>query len=132
MIRSSWCSFYYFSLMRKLLLITILLVCFQSKMNAQTVFEIDGSQRMLMTGKGPGQDATINPFQGEDCYAVIENLGEELFSVRIQEKEKIIEIIKVEPKNVKKIKLLSNQELYLDGETNNKAKASVYYQELVR
>jgi len=132
MIRSSWFSFYYFSLMRKLLLITILLVCFQSKIYAQTVFEIDGSQRMLMTGKGPGQDATINPFQGEDCYAVIENLGEELFSVRIQEKEKIIEIIKVEPKNVKKIKLLSNQELYLDGETNNKAKASVYYQELVR
>jgi len=132
MIRSSWFSFYYFSLMRKLLLITILLVCFQSKIYAQTVFEIDGSQRMLMTGKGPGQDATINPFQGEDCYAVIENFGEELFSVRIQEKEKIIEIIKVEPKNVKKIKLLSNQELYLDGETNNKAKASVYYQELVR
>lgn len=132
MIRSSWFSFYYFSLMRKLLLITILLVCFQSKIYAQTVFEIDGSQRMLMTGKGPGQDATINPFQGEDCYAVIENLGEELFSVRIQEKEKIIEIIKVEPKNVKKIKLLSNQELYLDGETNNKAKASVYYQEIGR
>lgn len=101
-------------------------------MNAQTVFEIDGSQRMLMTGKGPGQDATINPFQGEDCYAVIENLGEELFSVRIQEKEKIIEIIKVEPKKAKKIKLLSNQELYLDGETNNKAKASVYYQEIGR
>lgn len=118
--------------MRKLLLITILLVCFQSKIYAQTVFEIDGSQRMLMTGKGPGQDATINPFQGEDCYAVIENLGEELFSVRIQEKEKIIEIIKVEPKKVKKIKLLSNQELYLDGETNNKAKASVYYQEIGR
>lgn len=34
---------------------------------------------MLMTGKGPGQDATINPYEGEDCYAVVKNLGDVLF-----------------------------------------------------
>ena len=102
-------------------------VCFQAKMNAQTILEIDERQSMLMTGKGPGQDATINPFQGEDCYAIIENLGKEFFSVRIQEKGKIIEIIKIKPKKKMRIKLLSDQELYLDGETKNRARASVSY-----
>ena len=94
------------------------------------MFELDGSQSMLMTGKGPGQDATINPFEGKDFYAVIENLGNELFSVRIQERGKIINIIALKPKKKKKIKLLSGQELYLDGETKNWAKASVSYQDL--
>jgi hypothetical protein len=81
-----------------------------------------------VTGKGQGQDATINPFQGEDCFAIIENLGKEFFSVRIQEKGKIIEIIKIKPKKKMRIKLLSGQELYLDGETKNRARASVSYE----
>lgn len=93
MIKPLWCSCFYFSCMRKLPLITILPVSFQSKINTQTVLEINGSQRIVITGYGPGQDATINPFQGVECYAVIENLVEALYSVRIQEKEQIIEII---------------------------------------
>lgn len=101
---------------------------FQSEINAQTFFELQGSQRMLITGKGPGQDATINPFQGEDCYAIIENLGKELFSVRIQQQGKIVEVIAVKPMKKKKIKLLSGQELYLDSETKNSTKARVSYQ----
>lgn len=116
--------------MRELIIITILSICYQTEINAQNVFELDGSQSMLMTGKGPGQDATINPFEGKDCYAVIENLGKELFSVRIQRRGKIINIIALKPKKKKKIKLLSGQELYLDGETKNWAKASVSYQDL--
>jgi len=116
--------------MRELIIITILSICYQTEINAQNVFELDGSQSMLMTGKGPGQDATINPFEGKDFYAVIENLGNELFSVRIQERGKIINIIALKPKKKKKIKLLSGQELYLDGETKNWAKASVSYQDL--
>lgn len=39
---------------------------------------------MLLYGKGPRQDATINPYDGEDCYALIENFGTVPFSVRIQ------------------------------------------------
>ncbi len=30
----------------------------------QTTFELEPSQSMLITGKGPGQDGTINPFAG--------------------------------------------------------------------
>jgi len=116
--------------MKKVLFIALLSVSFQAKIYAQTIFEIDERQSMLMTGKGPGQDATINPFQGEDCYAIIENLGKEFFWVRIQEKGKIIENIKVKPKKKMRIKLLSGQELYLDGETKSQARASVSYEGL--
>ena len=47
--------------MKNSLLIIIFVACFQTEINAQTVFELDGTQSMLMTGKGPGQDATFNP-----------------------------------------------------------------------
>lgn len=114
----------------RLLVLIFLVICFQAEINAQTIFDIDGSQRMLMTGKGAGQDATINPFQGEDCYAIIENLGNEVFSIRIQQQGKVVKIIPVKPNKKKRVKLLSGQELYLDGQTNKMAKASVSYQDL--
>ena len=47
-------------------------------------FKLDPSTNMLMTGKGPGQDGSINPFAGQDCVAVVENLAKAPFSVRIQ------------------------------------------------
>ena len=97
---------------------------------AQTIFELDGQQSMLMTGKGPGQDATINPFEGEDCYVLIQNLGTELFSVRIQYKDDIVNITYVNPSQTKKIKLLMGQELYLDPEPRKKTRASVAYQKI--
>ena len=112
----------------RLLVLFFMAFCFQSEIYAQTIFELDGRQSMLMTGKGPGQDGTINPFQGEDCYAIIENLGNELFSVRIQKDGEIIKIIAVKPKKKKKIKLLSGQELYLDSETKSSTQAGVSYQ----
>jgi hypothetical protein len=110
--------------MRTLVLI-FLTFFFLSEINAQTIFKLDGSQSMLMTGKGPGQDATINPFQGVDCFAVIENLGQELISARIQKNGKLISITPVASLKREKIKLLANQELYLDSETKNTAKARV-------
>lgn len=89
--------------MKNLLLIILIVAGFQTKIKAQAVFELEGNQSMLMIGKGPGQDATINPLQGEDCYAIIENLGVELFSVRIQQHGKIIAIMPVKPKKQKKL-----------------------------
>ena len=71
----------------------------------QTFFEITPGQSMLMFGKGKGQDATINPFEGEDCLAVIKNMGDTAFSVRIQQKGKILKTVLVKP--TKSIKLYS-------------------------
>jgi len=98
--------------------------------SAQTFFELDGQQSMLMTGKGPGQDATINPFEGEDCYVLVQNLGAELFSVRIQYKGEVVELTKVHPSQTKKIKLLMGQELYLDPEPRKNTRASIAYQKI--
>jgi hypothetical protein len=96
----------------------------------QTFFEITPGQSMLMFGKGKGQDATINPFEGEDCLAVIKNMGATAFSVRIQQKGKILKTVLVKPNKTKKIILLVGHELYLDSETQKTAQARVGYERL--
>lgn len=70
--------------MKKVLLSLCLSVLFHAGANAQTEFQLEPSQSMIMTGKGVGQDATINPYSGQDCYAILENLGKREFSFRIQ------------------------------------------------
>jgi len=119
-----------YTLMKNIFLIFVLILSSQIELKAQTVFELNSNQSMLMFGKGPGQDATINPFEGEDCYAVIKNIGNESFSARVQQKGKIIEILPVYPNQTKKVKLLVGDELYLDYENQNKAKASIEYEKI--
>ena len=121
--------FYYFSEMRNLIFLPLLCSCIHLQVNAQAIFNLKGEQHMLITGKGPGQDATINPFQGKDCYVIVENLGDESFSVRIQEKLDIVKFITVLPKEKEQIRLLSTQELYIDSQTIKSTKASVTYKE---
>ncbi len=84
------------------------------------VFVIEPSQSMVMTGKGPGQDGAINPYMGQECTAVVENIGKKEFSVRLQEKGRIKKEIAVSPGEVKEIALGANDELYID--TDQKAK----------
>ncbi len=115
----------------KILFTTFTLLLFvQSAVFAQTEFTLDPTQSMLMTGKGPGQDATINPFEGEDCYAIIQNIGGQTFSVRIQKNSVIIDQIPVSKGEVKKIKLLSGQELYLDPNSRGTSNARVDYERM--
>ena len=85
---------------------------------------------MIMTGKGPGQDGTINPFFGQDCYAIIKNIGKRKFSIRIQQKGKIIEEISILKGELKKVKLLKDYELYLDPNHEGIAKESVDYEKI--
>ena len=86
-----------------------------------SVFELDGIQSMSITGQGPGQDAAINPYMNEDSIAVVENLGETVFSVRVKDKEGNVTITAIKPKDVKKLKLLVGSILYLDSEQKGKA-----------
>ena len=102
----------------------------QLNLQAQVEFELSPDQSMLMFGKGAGQDATINPYEGEDCYALVKNLGEVPFSIRIQQNGKIIETIPVQADENRKIKLLVGYELYLDSESGSMAKASVDYEKI--
>ncbi len=116
--------------MRIIALIVCLSLLAHYEITAQTEFDLDPYQSMLMTGKGPGQDGTINPYDGEDCYAIIENIGKKEFSIRIQKKGKIIESIPIQKGETKKLVLLRGQELYLDPTTDGMAKARVDYEKM--
>jgi len=114
--------------MKALIFIFTLIFVSLIEVSAQTEFELDPSQSMLMTGKGPGQDATINPYEGEDCYAVVENKGDLSLSIRIQNEGKIIEELIVPKMETKKVKLPKGCELYLDPNSEGKTKAVVSYE----
>lgn len=105
-------------------------VLWHSEVWGQTEFELDTQQSMIITGKGSGQDATINPYDGQDCYAVVENIGERSFSIRIQAEGKIVQEIAIDKGDVKKVKLLKGYELYLDPNPDGKARARVDYEKI--
>ena len=117
-------------IMKLLCAFCAMLLLGQMHVHAQTEFELDPNQSMLMYGKGPGQDGTINPYAGEDCYAIVKNLGDVAFSIRIQQKGEVVETIPVSGMETKKIKLLVGQELYLDPVTDQMARASVDYEKI--
>jgi hypothetical protein len=113
-----------------LLFLTILCMGTSFSGYSQTEFALEPRQSMLMTGKGPGQNGTINPFDGEDCYAIVENFGEGTFSVRIQKNGEILQTIYIPKGETQKILLLKDQELYLDSEERSEdypVKARVDY-----
>ena len=108
----------------------MLILSGQLLVQAQTVFELAPKQSMLITGKGIGQDATINPFAGEECYAIVKNIGNEIFFARLQNKGKVIEIHPIKKTEAVKVKLLVGYELYFDTKIQKKAKASIDYEKI--
>lgn len=99
---------------RFLIATVILLLNTYAYAQKENKFKLDPSTSMLMTGKGPGQDGSINPYSGEDCVAVIANLANTPFSVRIQQKGIILRTIAVEKKETRRISLGAQEELYID------------------
>lgn len=114
--------------MKNRLLIGLFLFFLKGEVCAQTSFELSPNQSMLLYGKGPGQDATINPYNGQDCYAIVENFGEVPFTVRIQQQKTIIDIIALPAKTTKKILLLQGHALNLDPASKAVTKARVWYE----
>lgn len=102
----------------------------QFEVTAQTEFILEPSQSMIMTGKGPGQDGTINPYFDQNCYAIVKNIGKRQFTIRIQQDGKIIEEIAIQKGELRKVKLLKGYELYLDPNPEVIAKASVEYDKI--
>lgn len=97
---------------------------------AQVEFELKPSQSMSITGKGQGQDATKNPYDGQNCYAIVENIGKRKFKIRTQQNGKIKETIAINKGEIKKVTLLKGYELYLDTNSKGKAKASVVFEKM--
>lgn len=116
--------------MKSLIFTISLIFLIQFEVNAQTEFILEPSQSMIMTGKGPGQDGTINPYFGQDCYAIIKNIGKREFTIRVQQAGKVIEEISILKDELKKVKLLKGHELYLDPNPEGIAKASVDYKKI--
>ena len=116
--------------MKTLILTIAVILLIQLDVTAQTEFVLEPSQSMIMTGKGPGQDATINPYEGKDCFAIIENIGKREFSIRIQQQGKVIREIPILKGERKKVTLLKDYELYLDPNPKGIAKASVDYEKM--
>ena len=116
--------------MKKITLIIALILFIHFEGKAQTEFVLEPSQSMIMTGKGPGQDGTINPYFGQDCYAIVKNIGKREFSIRVQQGEKIIEEISIAKDELKRVKLLKDYQLYLDPNPEGIAKASVDYEKI--
>lgn len=116
--------------MKKLIIIFCVTFFNQYETFAQVEFELKPSQSMSITGKGPGQDATKNPYDGQNCFAIVENIGKRAFSIRTQQNGKIIQTIPIKIGEVKKVKLLKGYELYLDTNAKGKAKAKVEFEKI--
>ena len=77
---------------------------------------------MCITGKGPGQDAAINPYSSGNSLGIVKNVGEDRLQARIQKDGKIISLTEVAPGQTESLVLLEGQELYLDGTRDSRAK----------
>lgn len=111
--------------MKKIHLLGLFLILtFHTGYSQSNIFELSPSQSMCITGKGPGQDAALNPFLKMDSYGIIENIGKNDFTIRVQNKGNVIEQITIKPKGIKKVVLLKGYELYLDSELQGKAKVN--------
>ena len=96
--------------------------------SAQVEFELKPSQSMAITGKGPGQDAANNPYDGQDCLVLIENIGVVDFEVRTQQKgQKNLSIISLAKGTTKTISLPKGYELYLDTTSEGIARARLAF-----
>jgi hypothetical protein len=110
--------------MRYFYLIILLVLATSQLSFAQTTIELDPQQSMLMTGKGPGQDAVINKYEGQPCIARIKNTGEHPVFVRLQLKGVIIHNSELKPRERKELKIDKGYELYIDSEKASKVKVS--------
>ena len=114
--------------MKNLFVVLSLLLLTSFSAFGQSVFELDGSQSMSITGKGAGQDAAINPYLTDDSVAVVENIGKNDFVIRIQSKGKLVKRVTIAPNQVKEVAILKGYELYFDSEL--KATAQVSFKKL--
>lgn len=101
----------------------ILLLLFGSyTASSQAIFDLEPSQSMSITGKGPGQDAAINPYDGGNSVAVIQNIGKNTFDARVQYNGEIIKIVAIPVGQTKEVNIPKGYELYFDTLAITKAK----------
>lgn len=90
-------------------------------LEAQTTISLDGTQSMSITGKGPGQDAVLNPYKTSESIAIVKNIGQNALGVRIQKAGKVILEKTLQPNQEQSFELEKGYELYLDSAKKSKA-----------
>ncbi|WP_298426963.1 hypothetical protein [uncultured Kordia sp.] len=111
--------------MKKYILLFVILFALQSyAQKDKTIFELKPSQSMSITGKGPGQDAAINPYTDRNSIAIIENLSKNNFTVRVQYQGNIVKTFVMEADKKTMVSLKKGYELYLDSDLEAKAKVA--------
>jgi hypothetical protein len=114
--------------MKKLFVVLFTILLSNYSAVAQDVIELDGNQSMCIAGKGAGQDGAINPYLDSDSVAIVENIGKNSFSIRIQTKEALVKTITIAPSEIKEVSLLKDQVLYFDSDLE--AIASVAFRKI--
>jgi len=102
-------------LIKHYVLMALSIVLLQACSTTESVLLLGPSQSMSITGKGKGQDAAINPYLGENCLAIVKNLGDNKFEARVQRNGEIVKTIVILPKEKQEIELMKGSELYFDG-----------------
>lgn len=102
--------------MKKLLFLSLFAFLFSYTGFSQSLIELEPSQSMLLTGKGKGQDAVINPHSNGNSIAFVENIGDNPFSIRVQMDGEVLHTLEVDPETIEAVKLVKGYELYLDGD----------------
>ena len=87
-----------------------------------TIIELGPRASMSIAGKGPGQDAAINPFLGQACIAHVSNIGRNAFFIRVQNSGEIIRNTALKKGDDIEITLGATDELYFDSDAKAKAK----------
>ena len=116
----------YFKKQMKNIILVMAILVLGPPIHAQT-FELKNGRSMCMLGKGPGQDATINPYFGQDAYAIIQNVGAVVFGVRIESQTHGVQEITIQPKEVCKLLMTKNSILYFDAIEKDIATAQIHY-----
>lgn len=91
----------------------------QRKKEALT-FELNPNQSMLITGKGFGQDAAVNPWLGQDSVVSIRNLAGAEFKARIETGDKT-RLVTVPAESEISVDLEAESRLILDSVDRAKA-----------
>lgn len=111
--------------MKNIFFASIFILALQACSTKEYVLEFEPNQSMIVTGKGQGQDAAINPYLDRTSIAIVRNIGLHAFEVRLQKAGNVLDTRLVQPSQTIQFKLDVGVELYID--CTQKSTASVLF-----
>jgi hypothetical protein len=100
----------------------LILLVGQSCSTSAELIELEEGQSMLILGKGAGQDALENPFEGESTVAIVNNRSRSSILARVITRDGTTGSNPIRPKRKRSLVILPGSELYLDSPVKSKVK----------